>query len=378
VLALQNNQFAAQLAAQRVTEELGRCFELARDEADNPDLLTQLTQVTRHSPALTRIENAETPDNELDALQAAFLREPDQKSLVQYLQDRLRNYAEAANADSRAMKFSSLFVLNARGTQVAAAVYDDSVTRSTGINWAHRPYFHGGPEVLAPIPRSLAEPPHIEHTHLSAAYYSTAQKAWKVAISTPIDDHQHKFVGVIVLTIDLGEFHIASEMTDGQKQSVVLVDDREGKEQGTILHHPLFAELISRGQGIPDEILGEAYHVPASVLRGEATLDYRDPLSKFSRAGELAEEYSGRLLAASFPVRPPIGAAQDTDSGLVVLVQSDYDSVIEPTRQLGQQFMRSNFWMLVVIATGSFSMLYLVNGTLRDLGPRLLPVEAGK
>src|SRR4029078_702705 len=85
--AVQNNQFAAQLAAQRVTEELGRCFELARDEADNPDLLTQLTQVTRHRPALTRIENAETPDNELDALQAAFLREPDQKSLVQYLQD---------------------------------------------------------------------------------------------------------------------------------------------------------------------------------------------------------------------------------------------------------------------------------------------------
>lgn len=369
--ALQNNKFAAQLAAQKVTEELARCFELARDEADSDELMPLYTRVALQSPALLKIEDVATPDDQLQSLQAAFLREENQRTLERYLQGRLRNYDEVATVDSRALKFASLFVTNARGTQLAAAVYDDSVQRSTGLNWAHRPYFYGGQEVLAPIPRTVSQPPHIEQTHLSAAYYSTAQRAWKVAISTPIHDEKASFLGVLVLTVDLGEFHLASEMTNGLKQSVVLVDARQGKEQGTILHHPLFEKFVAQGRGIPDAILGPAYHVPVAVLQGEGTLNYRDPLSKFPGAGEIAQELSGRLLAASYPVKPPIGAAQDAESGLVVLVQSDYDAVIEPTRQLGQQFMRSNFWILVVIATGSCSMLYLVNGTLRDFAPRV-------
>jgi hypothetical protein len=160
-------------------------------------------------------------------------------------------------------------------------------------------------------------------------------------------------------------------MSRGNKQSVVLVDARDGKEQGTILHHPLFVKLTAQGQSIPGELLGSAYHVPPSLVAGEATLDYVDPLSKYSAPNRPALDDAGRLLAASSPVLPPIGAAPDFDSGLVVVVQSDYDSVIEPTRQLGQQVMRSSFWMFVVIATGGFSMLYIVTGTLRELSTRL-------
>ena len=114
-----------------------------------------------------------------------------------------------------------------------------------------------------------------------------------------------------MLTVDLGGFHLASDMLRGQRQSVVLVDARDGKEQGTVLHHPLFEKLATNGQAIPGELLAAAYHVPAALVAGQGTLDYVDPLSKYAEQAGLAQNDSGRLLAASSPVLPPIGAAPD-------------------------------------------------------------------
>jgi serine/threonine protein kinase/class 3 adenylate cyclase len=369
--ALQNNEFAAKLAAQRVTEELGRCFELVRDEAERPELFSFFKKVVTSGSSLARLEDPSTPENELDSIRVALRSESDQKNLERYLQTRLAAFERVSQTDPRALKLASIFVTNTRGTQVAAAVFDDSVTRSTGRNYAHRPYFHGGPEMLPPIARTITNPPHIQQAHLSAAYYSTAQQAWKVAISTPVVDEHEAFAGVLAFTIDLGDFHLASEAGGGQKQSVVLVDARSGNECGTILHHPLFKKLLASGRPIPNELLGEAYHVPASLLAGEAMLHYCDPLGKYPGDDGLAQEFKGRLLAASSPVLPPIGASRESDSGLVVLVQSDYDSVVAPTRQLGEQFARSSVWMLVVVTIAGFSMLYIVSGTLRELAPRL-------
>lgn len=369
--ALQNNQFAARLAAQKVTEELARCFELVRDEADRPELLKLFAEVAQHSPALTQLEDARTPEAELNNLREAFRNEKGQQALARHLQTRLAHYERVATNDPRALKFASIFVLNARGSQLANAVFDDSTLRSLAMNWAHRPYFHGGPEVLEPIARTVTAPPHIERTNLCAAYYSTAQRAWKVAISTPLFGAQQEFTGMVVLTVDLGSFHLASELLHGQSQSVVLVDAREGQEQGTILHHPLFEKFAREGKSIPGELLGAKYHVPASLLSGPGSLDYRDPLRTYTDSEKTAQEFAGRLLAVTSRVMPPIGASKDCDSGLVVLVQSDYDTVVAPTRELGQQFVKSGYWMFAVIATGAFSMLYIVTGTLRDLGARL-------
>ena len=111
-------------------------------------------------------------------------------------------------------------------------------------------------------------------------------------------------------------------------------------------------------------------------MAGEPTLAYRDPVGQFPDPDGLAKEYDRRWLAAASPVIPPIGAARNSDSGLVVLVQSDYDLVVEPTRQLGQQFMRNSFWMLIVILTGGLSMMYIVSGTFRELGARLKGSDA--
>ena len=55
-----------------------------------------------------------------------------------------------------------------------------------------------------------------------------------------------------------------------------------------------------------------------------------------------------------------MGAGENSESGFVVLVQSDYQSVVRPARQLGQQFVRNSFWMFLVMLTVSMSLWYFV------------------
>ncbi|HMC12486.1 MAG TPA: serine/threonine-protein kinase, partial [Pirellulaceae bacterium] len=73
--ALQNNQFAAQLAAEKVTGQLTRYFELAHDEAQNPAFLPLYFVVADGSPALRKLNDSAVPSNDLEAAQAAFRSE---------------------------------------------------------------------------------------------------------------------------------------------------------------------------------------------------------------------------------------------------------------------------------------------------------------
>jgi heme/copper-type cytochrome/quinol oxidase subunit 2 len=51
---------------------------------------------------------------------------------------------------------------------------------------------------------------------------------------------------------------------------------------------------------------------------------------------------------------------------LVVLVQSDYQAVVEPARRLGAQFVWNSSWMLVVMAAVSLGLWYIVVRTFRE------------
>ena len=147
----------------------------------------------------------------------------------------------------------------------------------------------------------------------------------------------------------------------------MLVDARPGADDGTILHHPLFEELAAKGKAVPDEFFTTA------VPRSRAA-DRRRGRRRLSRSAEPAatittawpSDYDRRWLAAAAPVLPPIGAAKDSESGLVVLVQSDYQSVVRPARQLGEQFIRNSFWMFVVMVTVSLSLWYIVVRMFRE------------
>jgi hypothetical protein len=50
----------------------------------------------------------------------------------------------------------------------------------------------------------------------------------------------------------------------------------------------------------------------------------------------------------------------------VVLVQSDYRSVVQPARHLGEQFVHNSFWMLVVMLTVSLALWYIVVRLFRE------------
>ena len=368
VWALQNDQFAAQLAAEKVTGQLTRYFELAHDEAQSSALLTLFFTVADQSAALQKLNDLKTPSDELETIRAVFRTEAERSGLERYLESRMAEYHALAKRDWRVPRFASLFVTDGHGTQLASAFDDKSVSLSIGKNWAHRTYFHGGVEEMSPFERAPANPTHIDRTHLSAVYFSSSQQTWKLAISTPIyrtRGGEQEFSGILVLTVDLGDFQLSAGTTkQDHEQFLVLVDAREGPDQGIILHHPLFEELDAEGKEVPSELLKPEYRVPRALIRGEGQTNYHDPLGKFG--DPLAKAYDRRWLAASAHVLPPVGAAEHSESGLVVMVQSDYHSVVRPARQLGQQFIRNSFWMFVVMLTVSFSLWYIVVRMFRE------------
>lgn len=361
--ALRNNQFVAQLAAEKVTAQIGRYFALAQQEAAAPELQSLFFAVVDRSPALAQIVRPDTPEEALPDLRTAFRNEPSRLRLEQYLAQRLDAYQQLARRDRRVPRFASLFVTDRHGTQLASVFDDASVSQAIGHNWAHRTYFHGGPAELPPFDRPPPDPPHITRTHLSAVFRSTTQNTWKVAISTPIqrlagDDWQ--FAGILVLTVELGDFDIsvAIDRPPGE-QFLVLADARDGEERGTILHHPLFHDLARQGRTVPQVLLGPDFRVPEPLLAGQPQADYRDPLARYTGDGGLAARYDRRWLAAAAPVLPPLGAGDHSASGLVVLVQSDYQAVVRPARELGSQFIRNSFGMVFVMVTISLSLWYV-------------------
>jgi hypothetical protein len=358
---------------------------LASSEARDSRFLPLFFEVAEKSPALAEINDLSTPVEELEQARMAFRNEAPRAALERYLEERMAQYRRLAERDERVPRFASMFVNDRRGNQLASAFDDQSISKSIGKNWAHRTYFHGGPEELPEFERPPENPQHIASTHLSAVFPSTTQKVWKVAISTPIErevDGKRQFEGILALTVDVSDFRVSTaSMSPEEDRFLVLVDGRSGDERGTIVHHPLFRDLAAKGKSVPQKFFDDPeFRVSAEQLAGRGDANYQDPMSRYKDLPEVSSHYDRRWLAASAPVLPPIGASQHSESGLVVLVQSDYQSVVLPARQLGQQFIKNSFWMFVVMATVSLALWYIVVRLFREptaaLGRPATPVPA--
>jgi hypothetical protein len=389
--ALENNQFAARFAAANVTAQLGLYFDIAREEAENGKLRPLFFAVCDESKALDKLTDPATPEAELPAAREAFLKESQRLVLQRHLEQQLKKYQEDARRDPRSPKFASVFVTDRTGTQLAVAFDEDVEAKSIGFNRAHRTYFHGGSEELEPFDRPPQDPQHLERTHLSAVFRSTSQGTWKIGISRPIyrdTNDGEEFAGVLVLTVNLGDFDVSNTgLAPSRERFAVLVDGRPGDDQGTLLQHPLFKELEKAGRRVEEKLLGPDFRVPAALLAGEGSDAYYDPLGRYRaergpgdtgatlaakrELEQLARQYDGRWLAAAATVLPPIGAAENSRSGLVVLVQNDYQAVVQPAQQLGRQFITNSFWMFVVMVTVSLSLWYIVVRMFREPTARL-------
>jgi eukaryotic-like serine/threonine-protein kinase len=384
--ARENNEFAARLAAEKVTSEIGKYFIIVRSEALEPELheklepllgdpaLQELTEVMQRlqDPLL----NTQGQEEARKKLLAEFMRHPVQERLSKYLQRRLNIYLADLKEDQHAPKFASVFVLDRWGNQLAVAFDDDTSPESLGTNLAYRSYFHGGSADRPKQPWRPGETREVSRkdTRLSATFKSSSTKKWKVAVSTPIyrGAERKELAGVLVYTINVGDFDFfRSDNDTDQNHLAVLVDGRPGPARGSILQHKLFAEIDGKGGKLPDELL--SMRVPEDVLDGKADGLYADPLGQHLLGNK---KYGQNWIAAVASVRAPSvpGVAYDPeseDTGLDVLVQSDYEDVIQPVRQLSQRLLRNIALMLAVVVIAGIGVWALALRVFRaPLPPR--------
>ena len=377
----QNNEFAARLAAEKVTSEIGKYYIIVRSEAKEPELHAKLEPLLA-SPGLTELTGLmlklqdpaiNTPENEEERKRvlAEFMRHPAQKVLNDYLQYRLNIYLADLKEDNHAPKFASVFVLDRWGNQLAVAFDDATSPESLGTNLAHRSYFHGGPADVDRQPWRPGEARDVDRlkdTQLSATFKSSSTKKWKVAVSTPIyrGEERKELAGVLVYTINVGDFaFFRSEYDMDEQHFAVLVDGRPGPNRGSVLQHKLFAEIDKKRGKLPDELL--SMRVPVEVLDGKVDGLYADPLGQHV----LGNDYAGNWIAAVASVRAPSvpGVAfnpKTEDTGLDVLVQSDYEDVIRPVRQLSQRLLRNIVLMLAVVIVAGIAVWVLALRVFRE------------
>ncbi len=368
--AQENNRFAAELAAERVSAEILKYFEIVRDESDRVEL-RQLLYDVLELPILNELNQTLASPRQAGTMQAAFEQDPQRTLLNEYVEMRLKLFRDRAKIRRNAPNFASMFVTDARGTMVAAAYDDENVASSSvGKNWSHRTYFHGGPSDL---PTSIPIPPrprHIGETHLSAVFKSSTTHRQKVAVATPIQRETidgEQFIGVLVLTLNLGdlEFFRAIPSNDIERFAV-LVDGRRGNDgqptddTGKILEHPLFRRILEKQASLPDQLQG--YRVnPETLMELLANTGAQQYLDPFRTAPE-GKVFDRPWIASAARVQLVSAEEQAAgDSGLIVLVQESSRTVIEPVRRLAAQLAREGLSALAVVVVLSLGMWYLVS-----------------
>jgi hypothetical protein len=227
------------------------------------------------------ILNRLAAEDELRQLMNQILRSPNDEALW----GRLENWLGARKADhDREAPADSWFINDVRGVQVARSPRSPA---SLGGNYAHRDYFHGQGfdfEENTPNLKPITAP------HLSAVYRSTSTGHLKVAFSVPIENglrgRERGIVGVLAMSVDLGEFNVLeNDLPRGHE--VVLVDLRESNidgqtRRGLVLHHQV-ESVYERGETPPwvgSELLNQIDQQLAKLsTRPEQTtglMEYRD------------------------------------------------------------------------------------------------------
>jgi eukaryotic-like serine/threonine-protein kinase len=259
-----------------------------------------------------------------------------------------------ANAGIADAQFASLFVVSRRGTMIADAYPDRIATRSVGRNFSWRTYFHGGPEDLTWV-RSEELPEVIGTTHLSAVFKSRTTDRWKVAISTPILDPtqpDQPVLGVLALTIDVGDFAIFRSQDEATDYFAILIDNRPGERRGTILQHPLYR----RQPPARDFQVSEPQLVG---IRREPFYPYQDPLADAPGGGPYAGRWIAAVESVDLPKRgSPVRGNGRTD--LLVLVQVHADVATAPVVQLGRRLAFEGLVALALIVSAVVALWIIV------------------
>lgn len=393
-LSVENNTFAAELAAEKVTVRIASLYDLCEQESAASELAEKMTPVLR-SRSRQVLANPNGTEAEIAKARGTFVADHDRNALEEYLRKRLAHFTAAADKAEKEKRpheprFASIFVTDNVGTQLAVVFDEDAVASNIGKNVAHRPYYSGQdeqPELIRPSLNAR----HVERTTLSSVFQSQSTRRWKVAISTPLHDKDGNFTGVLVHTVNVSDLELIKNNAQDREAETknepaydhfpVLVDGRQGKTTGTILHHPLYEKIQATGgklpkeffdKRVPDEVLdrsrqGSAANGHGHQLRG----NYHDPLGEH----ELGAEFKREWIAVAAPVKLP--DASQTDTGLVVLMQEDFGRVISPVQQLGGRLLREGLIALTAVVLLSVGLWWFVIRLFRQPRKRIRSALSG-
>ncbi|MCR9294481.1 MAG: protein kinase [bacterium] len=361
--AVRSNKDTAMVAAQFLEGEIAGLFRMVEDEAERKELRNLVWQVVQDGrPLLSVLADGKSHPQEREQLVGL----ESQSQLSEHLSTRLSTLAQDADVGSTI--FNTVFVTDSRGTHIGIHFANPEEQRATsplGRNYAYRTYFNGQPSDGKKSDPSENFSP-IRYTHLSSAFRSTATLKWKVGISTPIwhpdvdeDRRDQTPIGVLVVTINLGNFELLAGSSESQLERFAsLIDGRPGNERGALLHHPFLKEIEQSGELRNAPVPQIDPRILERLVTDGGIIDYRDPSADFAED----PKFSGTWIAALKPVRLPrrVGSNREDTTNLWVLVQERSSSVAKPVEDLGSKLQRETYLELAALLSVMCGLWFFV------------------
>lgn len=379
-----SNEFAAQLAASSAAGQLDEYFRVVKQIAKDKEFLEAFELMLEDGELAAIRSQIDDPNKngteENEKLRTLLVNHPARQNLQPFLQrlldDPENEYPEAA----------SWFVTDRAGDQVAAAFADAKRTNTIGQNYSYRTYYTGFPSdienedgpIKYPVESDAAKRPIITQPHLSASFRSQASGLWKVAFSSPIRDADDNVLGIVAVTVDLGKL---VDFEDSSDHYVMLIDDRKdenGDNLGKVLEHPLFsrARHLDADQRLPQELADVRVNLE-SLSKLKTSMD---PLGQTEVGRKL--EYDRKFIIAIEEVnkeKAEVGADVSNDDasaatgkkGIYVIALEDYESVMEPSRNLSARLGRLAVLAFLILVSVAIGMWFLVTRIFRESRRRL-------
>lgn len=385
-MTFKTSLYSAGFAAKSLQLEMEALFDLIEADAKGKELrekfigcIDEAGDELLHSLAT---ERGAPPES-----RATLLTLAKRQDLEEYIKKRLEQIRTRAFGADKSTKFDSMFITDRFGTMLAAAFANESSVSRVGDNFAYRSYFSGQSQDLderTPC-RNI---PRADSSHVSVPFLSTATGRWKIAVSTPIEFSEEvegqtepRIVeGVLVLTINLGDFELLSESNHSrgddehevvqkqQQRFAVLVDGHVGDREGTILQHPVLLQRPENKQaGDRPNLQFQIDTESLKQLKDIGMYDYIDPVSKSD--DKRAKEFEGEWIAAMVRVdvarriSGDIVKKQSTD--LWVLVQERADSVTAPVQLMVIKLARLGLIALGTLLAVICALWYFVLKVMR-------------
>ena len=226
----------------------------------------------------------------------------------------------------------------------------------------------------------------IRVAHKSVVFPSKATHNLMVAFSVPVwgdpeheqtDHDERRPIGILAMTVELGGF-AELRYDSGATKKTVLVDSRlpsvdlgEDRQEGIVLEHPDFKELLEAGESDDQQFyLSDRMVRDIRTLRGfkrdRVVVNEQD----MARNRDLAhqEDYhdptdsdGSRWLAAVEPVL--VKGWPGADTGWAVIVQEPTSSAVGTIEKLGQKLIKTGLGavvLIVMVISGLWGVVVLV------------------